>query len=287
MFRVTLAIGMSFWLGALGPAVAQEPFPKRGEWKPIFQGVELIELEATQPRLMRGYAVRIALETPGLRFLATPDNGDRSDHTDGLKTSTFLSRYKCQLAINAAPFSPIHAVEGKPQLIDGLTVSEGKVVSPHRGNHPALLLTKDNRVTIARPPFQLEDVYNAVCGFGIVLDKGRVLEGGKDIHPRTAAGVSRDGKYLYLLVIDGRQPQYSWGATTGEVGQWLAALGAWDGINLDGGGTTTLVIEQADGFRVINRPIHGGKPGTERVSASHLGVFVPPLPAKKSGVPKP
>lgn len=281
MGRRPFPLFVAVCLGVSAPAVAQEPFQKLGDWRPLFQGVELIDLEARQPRLMRGHAVRIALGTPGLRFLATPDNGDRPDHTDGLKTSTFLTRYKCQLAINAAPFSPIHAEEGLPQKIEGLTVSEGKVVSPEKGNYPALLITKDNRASLARPPFRLEGVHTAVSGFGIVLENGRVLEGGKDVHPRTAAGISRDGKTLFWLVIDGRQHKYSLGATTGEVGQWLAALGAWDGINLDGGGTTTLVIERPGGFQVVNRPIHGGKPGTERVSASHLGVYAPPLPAGK------
>jgi exopolysaccharide biosynthesis protein len=82
---------------------------------------------------------------------------------------------------------------------------------------------------------------------------------------------------LYFLIIDGRQKGYSEGATTGELGLWLKALGAWDGINLDGGGTSTLVIQHGDSARVVNRPIHGGIPGQERVSASHLGVFAPPV----------
>lgn len=258
-------------------AAAQQPFETVGEWKPLFRGIDLIDLKAEQPRLMRGHAVRIVLDTKGLRFFATPSNGDRPDHTDGLKTSTFLTRYKCQLAINASPFSPIHKEEGQPQKIEGLTISEGKIVSPERLAYPALLITKDNRVSIASPPFQLEGVHTAVSGFGIVLEKGKVVKGGKDVHPRTAAGISQDGKTLYFLVIDGRQPKYSEGATTSEVGEWLAALGAFNGINLDGGGTTTLVVERPDGFQVINRPIHGGKPGTERVSASHLGVYAPAL----------
>jgi hypothetical protein len=247
------------------------------KWEPLFQGVEICDLKTKEPRLMRGHAVRIDLQTPELSFLATPDNGDRPDHTDGLRTSSFLQRYKCQLAINASPFSPIHAEEGKPQKIVGLTVSRGRVVSPEQPAYPALLLTKDNRAKIAVPPFQLDGVYNAVCGFNVVLREGKPLPSGKDIHPRTAVGISRDGKTLYLLVIDGRQKDYSMGATTHEVGQWLAYLGAYEGLNLDGGGTTTLVIEHKDGYKVVNRPIHKGKPGTERVSASHLGIFAPPL----------
>ena len=92
-------------------------------------------------------------------------------------------------------------------------------------------------------------------------------------YARTAAGVSRDGSVVYLLVIDGRQPGFSEGATTADLARILADLGAWEGINLDGGGTTTLVSEGADGKPELrNRPVHAGVPGLERVSASHLGL---------------
>jgi exopolysaccharide biosynthesis protein len=84
-----------------------------------------------------------------------------------------------------------------------------------------------------------------------------------------------------LLVIDGRQKGTSEGATTAEVGEWLRSLGAAEGINLDGGGTTTLVTEGPDGRpQVLNRPVHANKPGTERVSASHLGLRAQPLPRR-------
>ncbi|MFO0841057.1 MAG: phosphodiester glycosidase family protein [Gemmataceae bacterium] len=254
-------------------APAEGPFapPK---WVPLFSGVELSDLQADKPRLMRGHAARIDLRAAGLSFLATPPNGDRPGDTDGLKTSTFLTRHRCQLAINAAPFAPIHKEEGQPQTIEGLTVSCGKLVSKERKGRPALLLAKDNRATIAMPPFDLKGTHNAVGGFQVVLQRGRVMKTNDAVHPRTAAGVTADGGTLYLLVIDGRQKDYSAGATTEEVGAWLKALGCSEGINLDGGGTTTLVVEGKDGKpRVLNRPIHGGKPGTERVSASHLGVF--------------
>lgn len=275
---------MSPWLiGALlvvslvAPAFADEPFRRTSDWKPLFRGVEQIELSSDQPRMMRAYAVRIALNTPGLRFLATPDNGDKPGHTDGQKTSTFLKRFGCQLAINASPFEPIHPVEGRPQQIEGLTISDGKIVSPARGRDPVLVVSPSNQVRIGRWPIEGIEAHQAVCGFEIVLDNGEVRGSPRDVHPRTGAGVSRDGQLLYFLVIDGRQKGYSEGATTSELGLWLKALGAWDGINLDGGGTSTLVIQHGDSARVVNRPIHGGIPGQERVSASHLGVFAPPV----------
>jgi exopolysaccharide biosynthesis protein len=209
--------------------------------------------------------------------LATPANDEKPGETDGAKTSTFLRNYGCQVAINASPFAPIHMVEGQPQDVHGLMVSQGEVVSSG-GNQPALLIDRNNRASIAKPPFTLQNVYNAVAGFSIVLTDGEIVAAGKPVHPRTAAGISADARYLYLLVIDGRQPGYSDGATTAEVGAWLKRLGASDGINLDGGGTTTLVFAAESGDPVVvNRPIHGGVPGWQRVSASHLGVRARPL----------
>jgi hypothetical protein len=53
----------------------------------------------------------------------------------------------------------------------------------------------------------------------------------------------------------------------------LRALGAGEGINLDGGGSTALALRYPDGkVRVANIPIHGGIPGTERAVAGCLGI---------------
>ncbi|MBM4037172.1 MAG: phosphodiester glycosidase family protein [Planctomycetes bacterium] len=279
------ALVAALLVSACSPSSSEEqaPGPVRmlGKWRPLFQGIEHVELRATQPRPMRGHALRVDLQAPGIEFLATPSNGDRPAETDGLKTSSFLAKHKCQAAINAAPFSPVVNAEGAAHDIEGLQVSRGEKVSEPT-QYPALLITKDNKAAVASPPFELERAWNAVAGFGLVLKAGQVLGSDKPFHPRTAAGVSRDGRYLYLLVIDGRQQGFSEGASTAEVGEWLKLLGAWDGLNLDGGGTTTMATEGADGKpRVLNRPIHAGIPGTERPSASHLGIRAKPLKPKE------
>lgn len=68
-------------------------------------------------------------------------------------------------------------------------------------------------------------------------------------HPRTAVGYSRDGNTLYLVVVDGRQPR-SAGMTIAELAQTMRALGAWNALNLDGGGSTTLVVRDS----ILNSP---------------------------------
>ena len=77
------------------------------------------------------------------------------------------------------------------------------------------------------------------------------------------------------FVIDGRQPNFSEGVTLEELAAIIRAHGGWTALHLDGGGSSTLAREDADGRpSVVNAPIHGRHPpGRERPVANHLGVF--------------
>lgn len=88
--------------------------------------------------------------------------------------------------------------------------------------------------------------------------------------PRTGAGVSRDGDRLYLVTVDGRSER-SGGMTLAELSALLRRLGADDGVNLDGGGSTTFAARlprQAHPV-VLNVP----SDGAERAVANGIGVF--------------
>jgi putative cell wall-binding protein len=67
--------------------------------------------------------------------------------------------------------------------------------------------------------------------------------------PRTAIGSLPNGS-LVLVVVDGRQPGYSTGMTPRELADFMVGLGCIDAMNLDGGGSTSLVV---DGM-LANRP---------------------------------
>ena len=58
-----------------------------------------------------------------------------------------------------------------------------------------------------------------------------------------------DGKFL-MITVDGREPGVSVGMTLQELAEYLLNLGAVDAMNLDGGGSTTMVL---DG-KVVNKP---------------------------------
>ncbi|WP_207924257.1 phosphodiester glycosidase family protein, partial [Actinomadura bangladeshensis] len=111
----------------------------------------------------------------------------------------------------------------------------------------------------------------AVGGFPILRD-GEPLDGlsPNGPAPRTAAGVSRDGRRFYLLVADGRSER-SGGLTVAELASLLDEVGADDAVNLDGGGSSTLVARApgAASVSVRNTP----SDGTERAVANGIGVF--------------
>jgi exopolysaccharide biosynthesis protein len=90
--------------------------------------------------------------------------------------------------------------------------------------------------------------------------------------------LDRRGKKLIILVIDGRQSGYSEGATLTELAELIREYGAYHAMNLDGGGSSTLVMQGQDGRPILlNSPIDQQVRGRERAVGNHLGVFASPL----------
>jgi hypothetical protein len=95
------------------------------------------------------------------------------------------------------------------------------------------------------------------------------------IAARTAVGVDASAQYLFLMTIDGIEGQ-PYGATFYDTGEWLKRAGAWDGVNLDGGGSTAMAIRVGGASLLMNVP-HGseGPPYVQRDNAQFFGVIVP------------
>ena len=251
-------------------------------WKPVFQGVEHAAVSLLEPRPLRAQVLRVTMGTPGLSVLATLDNGEAPGETTGQKTTSFLKAMKCQAAVNAGPFDKVTSFEGGPLDVSGLHVAGGKQVSKYNG-YPVLFIDADNKARIQRKP-ELAGIREAVSGFQVVLWEGKTTATDLKLHPRTGAGVSADGRTMWLLVVDGRQAGRSEGCTTVEMAAWLRAMGANSALNLDGGGTTTMVLAGPEGKPLTaNVPIHAGIPGMERPAGSHLGIRARALAGPAAG----
>jgi exopolysaccharide biosynthesis protein len=272
-------------------------------WTALYKGVDYTTGFATgvtsptssSPRSHAINAMRIDLRDPDIRFFSTPGNGSVVGDTTAQTTSGFLEAYDLQVAINANFFSPCCAASPDPKDVLGLAVSNGSVVSPSDynaippgGNPYSLGITAGNGALIQyfAPGADVSALYTAVSGGPILLSNGQIMVAEApqtaffDTNPRTAVGLSSDARYLYLLTIDGRKPGYSDGATMYETAEWLSLIGASQGLNLDGGGSTAMVRADENGNALLlNKP----SGGVERYNASNFGLYAAPLPA----VPEP
>jgi len=132
---------------------------------------------------------------------------------------------------------------------------------------PWINISKDNMVSFSwRAP---ADLYNAVSGDRYLLQNGRYNEAITNVtkDPRTAIGFSRQGR-LILIVADGRTPQ-SAGLSLREVSNIMLEFDAVIAINLDGGGSSAMWINN----RIVNVPVDENVPGKERPVANHLCIF--------------
>jgi hypothetical protein len=127
------------------------------------------------------------------------------------------------------------------------SVQVGDTVRIVLGTLPKLADARAPQMVLGGWPRLLEGGVNVARDAAI--REGTISRNAEARHPRTAIGVSKDRRTVWLYVVDGRSTT-SVGMTTSEVADALRALGAWDALNFDGGGSTTLVI---DG-RVVNTP---------------------------------
>lgn len=268
----------------------------------LFQGVHYTRIIRRNPRPLVIHVVRIQLDQPGIRFLVTPGDPVKSMPLTGKLTTEFLRENKLQLAINANFFRPwwsktlwdYYPHVGDPVKARGFTASNGTPfpVGPKDEHFPVLNISADNRATITEnPPAKACNAVSAspvLVRHGIPIDPAEwehvFTPGAKDPHPRTAAGITRDGKTLLLVLVDGRQPNYSEGVTLRELAFLMVEFGADIALNLDGGGSSTLVMEGASGQpETLNCPINNRVPERERPVANHLGIYATKGPAPIGG----
>ncbi|WP_329215515.1 phosphodiester glycosidase family protein [Streptomyces sp. NBC_00683] len=97
-------------------------------------------------------------------------------------------------------------------------------------------------------------------------------EGNNTAAPRTAVGFSKDGRTMQVVTVDGRQTD-SGGVTLTELGLMMRQAGSYSALNLDGGGSSTLVAREpgSDTLQVENSP----SDGSERTVPNGLALTAP------------
>jgi hypothetical protein len=250
-----------------------------------FQGVRLIHSVSTVPRLIDMFIVEVDMTSPGLSFLVSPSNGVLPGDNTPQTTRDFVTQVGAQIGINGAFYD--FSTGGQLEAL-GLAVSNGDIYSGFESTfRDALNISQDNIATIIHStgrggPAHTPDVplYNAVCGNTLLVSGGVnvAITTNTAIHPRTAVGVKPDGKLL-IFTVDGRVPAHSNGLTYVEMANILLRWGVRDAINLDGGTSTTLVMDNPltlpNDPAVINVP----SDGFESAVTNNFAVFAVPRTA--------
>lgn len=263
-------------LGGYGLWVRYRPHPAAIE-RTIHPGIVHRRFARSEPRPLVVNVATVSLDTPGLTLVPTPaaPRGCLPART----TSAFLREQRVQLAVNAQFFyacagsAELDALEpGQPLRPVGVYAVAGEVVvdEPWLGN--ALYVGEDGSASFERPA----RIHHAISGRHRLVEDGRATTSDDGmLAPRVALGLDAARRRLLIVLVDGRQRGWSEGMTLPELSVLLVELGAHDAIELDGGGSATLVTEGEDGRPVVlSSPIHERIPGRERPVANHLGVRV-------------
>ncbi len=275
-------LGYRFWYThrPLPPAVSQQ----------LFEGVTFTRELRTDPRSLVINVLRVDLTAPGISFMVTPpEQLEGGFHLRARTTSQFLKEFGVQLAINGSDFEPwrAHFLDyyphvGDPVNVRGFVSSRGATYSTTRLYLPVLYISANNTASFQKPS---GDIYNAIPGFFMILKDGKWDDPGSldvdprtDLEPRTAIALDKTGHTMILITVDGRQPSYSEGVTVQELSGIAADFGGVIAMNMDGGGSSTMVMQGKPGESIVlNSPIDAEIVGRERAVANHLGVFARPV----------
>jgi hypothetical protein len=283
MGLLALPLVLYGWLHFLRPP--REPYTQA-----LFQGITYQRKIRVLPRPAVIHIVAIDLSTPGVKALVTPSSPSTTDmQTTARTTSAFLQEFKLQLAVNASFFYPFkektpwdyYPRAGEGAKVLGQSISNQQRYAPPRQGWAALCFLAHRAQVFPNgecPPGTI----HAVAGIVVLVESGQPayhnFDAKADRRPysRVAAAIDKTGQKLWLVLVDGKQPLYSEGATIFELAEIMADLGVDTAINLDGGGSTTLVIDTPAGAKVLNAPMHTKLPMRERPVANHLGFYASP-----------
>ncbi|MBP5639819.1 MAG: phosphodiester glycosidase family protein [Victivallales bacterium] len=275
-----------------------------GAWagaREIYPGIFHLALERTEPRLMKINLMKINLKDGRYGFTGTPkpelwgqpmpDFPELNVVTKRERTVEFMEKARLPkeqggrglnmlVAVNAAPWRPWQMPwNHKYAAYLGLAITDGEVLQADDLKRPSFVVLKNGKVDFRSKehPIAIEEIAMSAPGFTVVLSEGVVVPSAAkstSLAPRTGYGLSKERDVFYIVVIDGRQKNYSHGATIGDVAQLLLEHGAYDALNMDGGGSTTLVAwENVDGVGKARMLNHQGG-GVQRTVGYNVGIYL-------------
>lgn len=255
--------------GDQAPAIRQQD----GEWQ-LPPSVRYRLEVRTAPRPLRIHFLEMDLQSDDLEFAVVagkdPD-GEGPAEAALTPPLTLAKQAQAIAAINTNAWAMLpDPTTGKPPGyivgghadIQGWVQSGETVTSPPAAGFWSCWMDPESNVRLAdvgleaTPGKSPPPALWAISGFRGILREAAILPEPSDVlHPRTAIGLTGDRSTLIWIVVDGRQKGISEGVSEHELAQLLLEAKAVDGINLDGGGSSVMLLTKADGsLAPANRP---------------------------------
>ena len=248
-----LALPVLFFCGCTSLIrISDEPFvvaessayiPDSIEWQKINEACEYFLFEDDRIPL-RWHCTKIDLSNPHLRIDACPS--EQGELKRGLTARAFAKKSESFVSVNTSPFSGRFL---KTKTIVGTHKTDGKVISPANSAYSALAFKRENDGSLKafilkeQNDEKIREYDWAFGGFFTILQNGELTYFSYESrNSRTAAGITADGKTLFLLVVEGERPYRSKGLSYPECAQIFLKLGATDAMQMDGGGSSSLFI---------------------------------------------
>ncbi len=229
-------------------------------WSTPHPGVRLLQRTTSDP--LRIFVLQVDNCARGIAHRATKE-------TERQRTTTsFRNLVGAQAAINGDFFNYTNYFPNGLAIGDGVKWNNDNGTMGFLAAGPDRIFLSPTEAVVSTPEAWMR---NAVGGFPTLVRDGVAQYGATspshcpERHPRTAVGLSRNRRYLYLVVVDGRST-LSRGMTCNELADLMVNLGAWTAMNLDGGGSSTMTVA---GLGTVNNP----SDGSERVVSNHWAVF--------------
>lgn len=255
--------------------------PTAGEgYAALYPGIEYRLERRSGARPLRAHIVRVDLLSGSLALnaLAAPDPDGPGPAEAALEDPVRLARAaQARVLVNASAFTvtgreegerPALYLRGMPADIAGLAMASGRLVSPSDPRYASIYVDAGGRPAFSargEAPESRPSLREAAAGFAPLLSGGTLVEDRREPYePRTAVGLDAAGR-LVFVVAEGRRKGGSEGLTLGELAVFMKELGCVDALNLDGGGSSVLVIRRpTGGYAAVSRPSDGFGPFRRR-----------------------
>jgi exopolysaccharide biosynthesis protein len=205
---------------------------------------------------IKGYAfkgkVMLINDPKRIKVAVTKDIGET-----GQLLSSMVKESEAIAGINGGGFDDLNG-RGNGAYPMGICVHNGEIVYDDSGNDTAEIigLDKDGKLIggkMTAAEIKSKNIREAVSFWKSDLVKngkrGSFVDGEWGVAPRSAIGQKEDGTIIFI-VVDGRQPTWSWGAKLSDLYGIFLKYGAVNAYNLDGGSSTELIYNQ----KIINKP---------------------------------